>query len=279
MKSSHAILLIPFLLCCHFIHAQVDSNSTKFFHKIKLSISGGIAFPVGKFSTFEIEDSTKYTENIAGIAGQGYNAKLQAVYQFSKSFGVNMMVYTSVNKGKAVDEDDLFYDPQPYSHGLGGGSVRTSYTYATEDWHTSSILAGIVIIASKDNPIISFRINGGVQKVQSPESQLSVSGYIWQLSWPGEHPYQTHEIQPSMTSTHFVINLGSDIEFLVAKNWNVIGSIDYIISRASFSGQSSYTGFYTTDSGQYYYENSGTTSFEKNISLINVNLGISYAFK
>ena len=82
-----------------------------------------------------------------------------------------------------------------------------------------------------------------------------------------------------MTSTNFVFNLGIDLKFFVVKKWSVMGSVDYLISRASFSGQSSYTGFYTTDSGQYYYENSGTTSFAKNISLINVNLGISYAFQ
>lgn len=274
MNLRHKLLPIIFLWSLNQVKAQGDTLSMSENRKLIFSISGGIAIPVGKFSTFEINPKT-YTENIVGVAGIGYNGKLQVMYLFTKSIGVSCMLYSSVNKGQAVDSADLFYDP--YSHGLGGGSYVTSYNYSTKSWYTDAVLAGIVIVAKKGNPILNFRISAGAQKVQSPESELSVSGFSWQMNWNSDYPYDYNIVQPSMISNNFIFNTGMDIQIFIGKRLGIYTSMDFFASHASFSGQSTYHGNYFNSVEQVYYEESKPISFSKNISLLNFNVGLNYA--
>lgn len=156
--------------------AQIDTLQIHSHQKIIVSISAGIAVPTGKFSYYEL-DSLINTRNMAGIASTGYNTKFQAIYLLSKSIGVSCIIYSSVNKSNAVDSAALFYDPYPYSHGLGGGFVMLSYNYQTESWDTRGVLIGLVAVVNKDNPNLKFRLSGGMQRVNSPESRLTKIGY------------------------------------------------------------------------------------------------------
>jgi hypothetical protein len=278
MSLRHILLPIIFLWSLNQAKAQVDTLSISENHKLLFSISGGVAIPVGKFSTFEINPKT-YTENIVGVAGMGYNGKFQVMYLFTKSIGVSCMLFSSVNKGQAVDSADLFYDPAPGTHGQGGGSYVNSYNYTTKNWYTNAVLAGIVIVAKKDNPILNFRISGGAQKVQCPESKWNVLGTSWTLYWDTIHPYSVSIVQPSMSSTNFIFNLGVDLQVRLKKRFGMIASVDFLASHSSFSGQSTYNGDYFNSVEQVYYEGSESVSFAKNISLFNINVGFYYAIQ
>jgi hypothetical protein len=277
MNIRHTLLLLIFPGSLNQVNAQVDTLSLKENHKLTFSISGGVALPVGKFSTFETTNPDLHSTNIAGGADIGYNAKFQMVYLFTKTIGMSLMFYSSINKSAAVDSADLFYvDPNAGScpcNGIGGNSNRTSYTSETKDWHTNAILAGIVISSNVGSHALNFRINGGVQKVQSPESHLSQQA--WTLN--GIPNGNSIQVQPSMISYNFILNSGIDLQVFLAKRLGIITSIDFLVSHASFSGQPTYSGnIYNSQGEVYHYESSRYRSFSKNISLINFNLGLNY---
>jgi hypothetical protein len=189
------------------IYAQSDTLIIRGNHKVIFSISGGIAIPVGKFSTFEI-DSLTYTDNIVGVAGSGYSGKFQVMYLINKRIGVSCMFYSSIDKGQPVDSAYLFYDPAPGTHGLGGGKYVNSYNYSTKNWFTYAVLPGIVmIITDGTNPVLYSRVNLGVQKVECPESRLNVLGAIWS-GYPSfllTHTIQTPYNHLWLVSTPFLI--------------------------------------------------------------------------
>jgi hypothetical protein len=187
MKSHIILFPIIFLISIILSTAQVDTLSFQTNHKIIFSISAGLAIPIGKFSYFKT-DFNSFTENIAGHASLGFNGKFDMTYLFSKDLGFICMLYSSVNKAEIPDSVDLF--PPPYSPpALGGGSRMLSYKYTTKTWYINGVLAGPVVMIENDNMNFTFRLTGGIQQVQSPETRLDEKGYNWQIDWPAVHPY------------------------------------------------------------------------------------------
>lgn len=279
MHLRHLLLLIICFYGSTNGDAQVDSLSTNNNRKLIFSISVGATIPLGKFATFELNPETR-TENISGIAGLGYNGKLQVMYLFSKRFGLSFMINLSCNKAKEVEAADLFYDPYWSRHGQGYPYRMESYQYKTKIWYTNSILSGIVFVARKDNPTINFRINGGVQKTKTPESELSISGTKWLVNQQALYPYSRNTIQPAMTSTDFVFNIGIDSRIRLVEKLGVLISADYFTARSSFNGQSIYSGNEFNQLAQpVSFEENRSVIFSKTISTLNFNVGLSYSLE
>ena len=274
MSLQYFILVIILLLGTYKCNAQVDSIARKGHHKFLLAFSSGVAIPVGTFAEFEV-DPYKYPSNISGVAGTGFNARVQVVYLTSRNFGFSGMFYSSYNIAQDLHKVDLFSGPA--KHGQGGGYYQQSYTYETSNWQSYSFLAGLVGVAYFDPAIINFRMSGGIQYALSPESNLKEGGVI--IDPPDFYRTNKYTVQPSMTSYNYVINLGVDFQVPIHNKWGIIMSVDYFTSHASFNGESKINTDYYDEPNKLYYESTTPTAFTKNYTMINFNLGAFYILK
>jgi hypothetical protein len=275
MNLRNAILIV--ILFFTFIQSkgQSDTVMNESDHKINFSISGGVAIPVGNFSEYDL-DTHSSTKNLTGVASEGFNGKLEFGYLFSKNFGVTSMFYSSFNKA-SIDSADLYN--QSFSTALGGGTRILTSEYQSEEWITTSFLAGLILRPNTKNVIINFKITGGIQKVQTPEARLYESGFTWQLNWPNNHPFTSTIIQPSMISYNFVFDLGLNLQNNLSKKIGLVYGMDYMISRATFSGEKSYATDSNDGINQTHYDGKYPIEFAQNIALLNFNIGLSYMFK
>lgn len=276
MNLKQILLSIIFLISLNQSKAQVDTLSVNANHKIIFSVSAGVTVPVGEFAHFK---NTIYspTENLAGAAGVGFNGKFDVKYLFFKKFGITCTLYSSVNKAIKPDSSELFFPY--YSTAMGGGSRRSSFNYTTKKWYTNGLLIGPIMVVSKDKIELNYRIAGGIQLIQSPESRLDETGYIWQTNWTSVHPTSSTTIQPQMLGYNFVFDIGVDFKFQLKKKFNIFFSMDYLISQASFNGQLSYTFDENDGTNQTHTEGTKPIGFSKNISQFYFNGGVSYAIK
>jgi hypothetical protein len=82
-----------------------------------------------------------------------------------------------------------------------------------------------------------------------------------------------------MASINPILNLGLDLQVRLIKRIGIITSIDFLVSKATFGGISTYSiESYSYAGGPPIYETgSKPINFSKNISLFNFNVGLSYA--
>ena len=277
MRLSLLILTFIFLLSIDMCKAQVDTIPICANHKIFLSISSGFSMPVGEFSYFK-EDNYSPNENLAGGANNGFNGKFDVKYFFNKTFGITCAFYSTRNNVIVPDSDELFLPP---STAMGGGSRMLSYNYSAKRWYSNGILAGPVIAIDNENNYVNLnlRIAGGIQQVQCPETILNETGYYWQGGWTIHHPYKLSTIQPRIISYSFVFDGGIDYKLNLIRKFDIIFSIDYLISRGKFVGQSTQTSDVDDGINNTHTEALIPVNFSKKNAQLYFNLGINYILK
>src|SRR5258705_12015937 len=102
-----------FFLCLNASFAREQDSLSEKNARFVIFLSAGAAFPLGKFSAFEI-DSGSYNQNIAGGARRGINGMLELDYYFTESFGALISLQSSYLRAGDPKESELFYDPQPW---------------------------------------------------------------------------------------------------------------------------------------------------------------------
>jgi len=263
------ILLSIYLVCLSLaVHGQVDSD---IYHKnsLLIALSAGGTYPIGKFAKFEI-DSSEYTENIAGAALTGFNVRLNTDYFLNQDFGIAFCFQHSKINSKNPTSGELFYDPRPWSQGLGGGSKQVSYNYNTGDWKISELTTGIVAKASAEYVDFYCRVNGGLIIVVSPKTELVESKYIWQMGQPNEY-YTKTSVQPSAQSYSFCGSVQADARFSLnaRKKIFLLVSIEYLTSHCVLHAVRN--SVYSSGSQSEY-----KFSFSKNVNTFGINAGIAW---
>ena len=259
--------------------AQTDT-STKCNSKIIISIAGGTATPEGVFGKYVKDfdaDYTKNGNNIAGGASNGYFAKLDFSYLIHQGFGATAMVYSSMNSGKALTQNELQI---PSSNALGGGFRIISYSNDTKNWYTNGVLLGIYTEATYNRLSIDFKFLLGAQQVKSPEAHMYEEGYNWQMGIGVTDYYRTVETQPSMISYNLVGNLGIDSRYRFSKRVSVKIGIENFFSQAVFDGNLTYiTDKNFTNGTTGHSEDQKKIHFTKNVFIFGLSAGISYSIK
>ncbi len=275
------LAIIFLLLLSHGKVKAIDTLSVSSKHKLFISISGGIGITARDFSIFE-KDYRLAAHNIAGFAKNGINGKFDLTYLFTEKLGINFMCYSSVHETEVPTVNELFPES---GLALGGGSNRLSYNYNTKKWYTNGVLLGPVIGFGTGKIKFNLKFAGGVQRIESPETKLYEAGYTWQLNWPSTHPYSSSTIQSAITTYNFVFDSGLYFKINLKKKLDLLIAFDFLTSRATFKGQSSYTSDYyngttnTNTNTNTHTEQTNTLKFVKNISIACFNIGVSYAIK
>ena len=159
-----------------------------------------------------------------------------------------------------------------------------SYKYTTKTWFTNEILAGpVVTVVNNDKVTFSIKIAGGIQQVQSPKTQENDTGYTWEgvsyISYTGH--YSEKNYQPRMISYNFVFDAGADLKIKLNNKFGININMDYLASRASFNGNTSYISDYwdVINQTHTHSEKTNPISFTKTISLFCFDVGVSYKLR
>lgn len=261
---------------------EVDTVSFWKNHRLILSVSAGMAAPSGEFSFFEthkqVQDPNYYLKpaNLAGPARFGWNGRLSLSYLFLKHFGFICMFKTTINEASTPTITELFSFPDIVP--LGRGAIVTSYDYSSKKWYTNNLLLGPVFFFEYNIFSLTFKLTGGIQQVLCPETILNEKGYWWDANGYA-FPYTMVTDQPRLYSYNFVFDGGADFKVLITKRFGIILSLDYLASAASFKGQSNYIQDVSWDINPIHNEGTELVKFNKNISLILFNAGVSYRLK
>jgi hypothetical protein len=263
VKKTFAILFLVFNVIL--VQAQNDSIAAYRISSVVVSVTGGVAIPVGTFANFET-DPDSYTDYIAGHSLEGLDAAFRLDYFIFKNFGISLRLSTSKAKAAEPDSASLFYDPCPWCHGMGGGTRLISYQYETGEWKTMTAIAGLAARLQDENVAFTFRISGGLMQITSPNTEMQMEKYFWQIGYPITY-YSMTKKQPSVTTNAFVAGVGFDAGFSLGKRLALLFAFDFLKTRATFNGE------YEFGSSKESYH------IGKNISLFCVNAGLSYSFK
>ena len=254
--------------------SQTDSIIKKGNKRFIVSVAGGITMPFGVFAQYESENPT----NIAGIAKRGFYYKFNFDYTFSKHGGITLVGYSSKNSTSLLTTAQL---TQPFSGGLGGGSVPSSFNYTSNNWYTNAILVGLFGVKEEKYVTFNFRLSAGIQQVVSPESEEECTGYIWDGASRIHYPYDDKNFQPKLYSSNAVLNLGIDAVFTIYKGLKVKIGSELFLSQAKFNGSQTITndGMAEFTNTPYHTVVQQNISFTKNIYLFCFNGGISYVIR
>lgn len=256
--------------------AQKDTLSLQRNYKMNISISGGRAIPFGGFSEFENENTPYITQggNIAGAASNGYYGKINLDYLISSHFGISAMLYSSINKGVDLSNDE--FQP-PYSGGLGAGFRITSYSYDTKNWISSGALVGVCTESKLRKTSLIFKLLVGIQQVKSPETSIFMEGYNWIMD-QGITSYFNSELkQPCMISYNIVGNIGLEGSYSISKKMKAKIGVESFLSQAMFDGSKVWsTNYKYTNGTTEYSERKNEFRFTKNVFIFCTNIGISY---
>lgn len=276
IKNYRQLLLITaFLFSLIQSKAQMgDTLSVIKKNKLIFSISSGIAIPLGEFSYFKKDIYTE-TENLAGSPKVGFNGKCDIAYLFSNTFGINLMFYSSVYKTLTPDSRELF-PPPCGAPAMGGGSSLRSYNYISKMWNTNGIVLGPTIGTTKGKIRLNFKLASGIQQTKCPEIRLDKTGFIWQMNWTIDHPYNSSIIQPELISYNFVFNCGYNIQITLRKKFAITINMDYLTSHVIFNGQSKYISDVNDGIKTTHSEFTNPVNFIKDISVFHINAGVSY---
>jgi hypothetical protein len=277
MNLQRNILLMCFCLSCDLGIAQVDTVHVKTNHRIILSVTFGAAMPVGSFGSYEREKPNEYLpSNIIGGAKIGYNGKAEGKYLFSKNFGILFNISATSNKVEEVPFKVL-YPPDPMP-ALGGGSSCTSFIYTSANWQANNFLAGLTAQFENGNKTFSAKLLAGYQHLKSPQIQIDELGRWWSdASVPHTGTYSKKIFQSSASTDNLAFGLGIDLRMDILKRLGIIASIDYLVSHPSFDSDIAY--IYDDEPSSVHGEYLVPSNFNKNISFICLNFGVSYAIK
>ncbi len=136
---------LPFLIFSQVAKKKTDTASTS---RIYLDASGGIAFPLGAFAKYDIENSA------SGFATQGFLAEINLDWVNPNNFGLGFQYTFQRNPLKSSVKNDTMTG---YEEALGSGS-----------WNNHYVMAGLVYMRFIHKVYIEGRALAGVVISFSP---------------------------------------------------------------------------------------------------------------
>lgn len=265
MRIQKVLFLILFSTISIVVYGQEQQTSTNDSPKSYISIGGGVSIPIGDFATFDtlplgaLGNSYFGEYNLAGEAKTGLLWKISAGYSFSKHFGIAGMFYSGSNKGNS---------------NLGNKILGVSATNKVDSWKQSGFLLGLSADIPFPGLTLGFRLMGGLQNSISPEASVTLQHY----DYSGFHT-DTYA-QPEMSSLNFVFCEAIDVRIRAGKKIGFVIGFEHITSHAAFSDEIEITleSYNLITSEQWSFNDTQQVFYEKQFSIITVNLGIAYLF-
>ena len=271
-------LILAALLCTFQVFSQGDSITIGKQSKFSISLFGGIAVPVGKFSEFETMNPNAqngikvYNDfSIAGAAGTGYFGGIDLIYALGKRFNLGISSDFSSCSAGTVGYPEM-YEPKNV---LGGNE----FSYEAKNWSAINILLSPSVILRKKKWELMVMLKGGVQLATSPESKMMIETIAIDPFNGDDRSYLTYD-QPALNDMALVYGGKLEGRYAICKKVKLLLNGGYTTSNHSFSSgpdleyeaKSIYLGVVNTR------KYSIPINFKKKISLLHFGIGLNFSF-
>ena len=272
MLKKMILIVCSALTSCVF--AQ-ESNTAITEKKISLSLTGGIAIPLGNFADYkEYYDPKKQDFNnfyklndfsMTGEAKTGFNISIDCDYKLGKNFGLSGKINTAFFDA----QEKSYYEIFPPEINVSPVEVR-DYSYKSDQWKTWGFFFGPMAHFKKNKLASVTKLLFGIQSGIAPESSFSCQLPLTTNSFADYEIIQSKDSEMGVA-----VFVSEEVRMDLANNFFVSLAAGYSASKISFSNKIDVVidGESLSEQGEYY-----KATFEKNISVVTLNAGVGFVF-
>jgi hypothetical protein len=199
------ITFFLFVICITASNLYAQTN------RWSVAASFGVASPVGKFGNTDIFDST------SAFAKTGFAINVEAVYRFSKYFGVSILL---TGQNNPVDTKVM---RQKFEKTVPGAY----FDITSGDWNIGKAMAGVYLTVPLDDEErlnLFLRLMAGGMKTTLPKIKVTEVFYSDSLGNIAASQFSQNKVPLSWTFA-YLIGVGAKLN--LSKTYFVQGSIDF----------------------------------------------------
>ena len=236
------VFFIVILIVSNIAYSQKKSKYTSAREKIFFGLSVGPSIPESDFANKE------YSVN-SGYAKVGYKIQGYGGINIFSSFGISILGFTNFNST----------DPENLKTYITGQYPDNNWVANSKSWQLYGGMGGISFYYPMGKSVsLDFKIMSGLLSAKSPEILFQAGNNSYKLE--------------SATANSFSYMTSIGLNFYVGQNVSLTGSVDFMRSEPNFTNVKNTA----TINGNV---TETTSSFYREINIINIMLGFRYSIR
>lgn len=213
MKRASLFLILYLTLFSAF--SQRFNLDSLFLKRGSFGLSGGLSLPVMDYGLAKLTPSS-------GYANPGYQIRLQAGFEVSRSFGLKMMYIYNNNP---YNNSKFTQDFKPYSNTIFNGTSFNSIQ--TNPWTIGGVLIGVFYPVRLPSTTYEFKFMAGFLNATMPQQDFNLT-----INSTGS-PLKLRVDETYANDMAYLA--GVDIRHRIKDDWLLLVNLDFLYSEQTFT--------------------------------------------